>query len=527
MAVFGVQVVISMIVASFLHKVFPYYSFGRWLITFRLKRYQSPSDSLLRPHVSVPPSNTRSSGGSNSGGNSGGGGRKRGGGSANQRTSTSPEAVAELRDLLSTPGSEAMAADIYKLMNLKQQANVNRLDPNLAIPKSANIKLEDQPIRKGDLLILHYSEQLEWMINITLATILVHLTTVGYYHFVPGAVQTEYNLSTIWLVLVLGYVIKVLASLTGVYFSEKLATQRSVGIVFTMLFFVCALGILLIDEGVLDFGLEKSHKDLSLSIAKLIGRIQNLNQTEEMDDHVVFPMWVFKISVAIVATSLSSVLIFSGFRFADIHFGVLRYFALKKTLLRTVLHICYIAPMFCLSLWIRPLSHDVIAERNNINLFGFTEISYEKFRFWIIISICLLRLVMYNTYMQSFLESAKWRALNLRREQGRITIKDFRDRVHNVFEFYPATGAHYLAPFILLLALTIFLHISSISTSAIALSSSEDTEKLASDGAVNVFKFSGFGVSVFHGCISFLSWWICFIVAVTTGIGPILREFVY
>jgi hypothetical protein len=328
-------------------------------------------------------------------------------------------------------------------------------------------------------------------------------------------------------VLVFGYVISVLASLTGVYFSEKLATQRSVGIVFTMLFFVCALGILLIDEGVLDFGLEKSHKDLSLSIAKLIGRIQNLNQTEEVDSRV-FPIWVFKISLAIVATLLSSVLVFSGFRFADIHFGALRYFALKKTLLRTVLHVCYIAPMFCLSLWIRPLSHDVIAERNNVNLFGFTEISYDKFRFWVIISICLLRLLMYNTYMQSFLESARWRAQNLRREQGRITIKDFRDRVYNVFEFYPATGAHYLAPFILLLTLTLLLHISSMSTSAAALSSSEeDAVKLASDGSANVFKFSGFGVCVFHGCISFLSWWICFTVAVTTGIGPILREFVY
>lgn len=522
MAVFGVQVVISMIVASFLHKVFPYYSFGRWLITFRLKRYQSPSDSLLRPHVSVPPSNARSSGASNGGS---GGGRKRGS-SANQRTSTSPDAtVAELRELLNTPGSEAMAADIYKLINLKQQSNLSRLDPSLAIPKSANIKLEDLPVRKGDLLLLHFSEQLEWMINLTMATIIVHIVTLVYYYFVPSAVQTEYNLTTIWLVLVFGYVVNVLASLTKVYFSEKLATQRSVGIVFTMLFFVCALGILLIDEGVLDFGLEKSHKDLSLSIAKLIGRIQNLNQTEEVDGRV-FPEWVFKISVAILATLLSSVMTFSGFRFAEVHFGALRYSVPKKTLLRTALHMCYIAPMFCLSLWIRPLSHDVIAERNNVNLFGFTEVSYEEFRFWIIISICLLRLLMYTTYMQSFLEGAKWRALNLRHEQGRITIKDFRDRVYNVFEFYPATGAHYLAPFILLLSLTLLLNISSMSTLA-AQSSSEDTVKLVSDGAVNVFKFSGFGVSVFHGCISFLSWWICFTVAVTTSIGPILRDFVY
>ena len=514
-----------MIIASFLHKVFPYYSFGRWLITFRLKRYQSPSDSLLRPHVSVPPSNNRNSGGSN-GSHGSGGGRKRG--SANQRTSTSPDtttAVAELRELLSTPNSEAMAADIHKLLNLKQQSNLNRLDPNLAIPKSANIKLRDVPVHRGDLLLLHYSEQLEWIINLTLATIMVHAITLVYYYIVPTAVQTEYNLTTIWLLLVFAYVISVLASLTKIYFSEKLARQRSVGIVFTMLFFVCALGILLIDEGVLDFGLEKSHKDMSQSIAKLIGSIQNRNRTEEMGDRV-FPIWVFKISLAILATLLSSVLTFSGFRYAEVHFSALRYSAPKKTLLRTALHMCYIATIFSLSLWIRPLSHNIIAERNNVNLFGFTEISYEKFRFWIIISICFLRLLMYNTYMQSFLESARWHVLNLRREQGRITIKDLRERVYNIFEFYPATGVHYLAPFVLLLSLTLLLHISSMSTLA-AQSSSEDTVKLASSGSVNVFKFSGFGISVFHGCISFMSWWICFTMAVTTSIGPIIKDYVY
>ena len=54
---------------------------------------------------------------------------------ANQRTSTSPDtttAVAELRDLLNTPGSEAMTTDIYKLLSLKQQSNVTRFS-NLGV----------------------------------------------------------------------------------------------------------------------------------------------------------------------------------------------------------------------------------------------------------------------------------------------------------------------------------------------------------------------------------------------------------
>ena len=486
------QVVLSMIVASFLHKVSPYFSVGRGLITYRLRRYQTPSDALLRPHVSVPPSSNRG----------GGGGRK----TANQRnqSSQSPELP--------------IAADIQEFFNLKPSAN--SLDTSLTILKSANIKLQDVPVRSRDLIFVRYSEQLEWMINMSVAAIAVYVITLAYYFFVPSAVGSEYNLSTIWLLLVCGYIVKVLASLTSVYFSHELASQRSVGIVFTMLFFVCALGILLIDEGVLEFGLERSHKDISQSIARLIGTVQN--QTDfKVDDRIV-PIWVFKITLALCATLLSGVLIFSGFRFADVHFGALRFYAARRSLMKTVFHTCYITPMFCLSLWIRPLSRDVVSERNSVNLFGITEVSYDNFRFGVIVSVCLLRVLMYSTYMQSFLDTAKIRVSNMGREQGRITIRDLRDRVSNIFDYYPATGVHYLAPFLLLLMLTLLLHMSSMSLAAQA--SAGGGNDLASDSTVNVYNFSGFGISVFHGIISFMSWWICFTNAVTSGLGPIIRE---
>ena len=498
MAVFGVQVVLSMIVASFLHKVSPYFSVGRRLILYRLRRYQTPSDTLLRPHVSVPHSGGRGGGGDHSNH----GGRKR---VSNQRTASS---------------TTTTDVTIAHLPELKKLSSI-MLDPSLAVPKSANIKLHDVQLRSSDLIILPFSEQLEWMIDLAVAAVVVCTITMAYYYLFPSAVQTEYNLSTIWLLLVCGYIIHVLARLTKFYFSDELASQRSQGIVFTMFFFVCSLGILLIDEGVLDFGLEKTHKDISLSIERLIGNVRNQTY-EESDGDNILPVWAFKIFLAVCATLLSVVLIFPGFRFADIHFSTIKYSASKRSFLRTVLHICYIAPMFCLSLWIRPLSHDVIANRNHVNLFGLMEMSYENFRFGIISSICLLRVIMYSTYMQGYLDTAKWRVTNMRHEQGRITIKDLRDRVSSIFTYYPGTGIHYLAPFLVLLLLTLLLHTSSVSLATLPSGSSSADQ--ANSGSMNVFKFSGFGISVFHGCISFLIWWLCFTNAITSGIGPIVRE---
>ena len=72
------------------------------------------------------------------------------------------------------------------------------------------------------------------------------------------------------------------------------------------------------------------------------------------------------------------------------------YHKIQKTLLRTI----------CLSPWVWRLSHDVIAERNNVNLFGLADwVSCENNRLGVFISI-LLRLVMYS-YADSKLEGVK------------------------------------------------------------------------------------------------------------------------
>ena len=127
MGVFGVQLVVTMIVASFLHKLSPYYSFGRWLVTAGLYRFLPPSDDVLRPHVAAAASTNRS--------------KKK---LANSRAATK---------------------------------EYTYLDHSLAIPKSANIKLDSIPVKGVDLILVRYSEEFQWMMDFTCGTIAVFLTT--------------------------------------------------------------------------------------------------------------------------------------------------------------------------------------------------------------------------------------------------------------------------------------------------------------------------------------------------------------
>lgn len=476
MAVFGVQVVVTMIVASFLHKLTLYYSFGRWFITFRLHRYLTPSDEMLRPFVTVSSSNQKG---------------KRKNYNQQRNTQSSASGSSEVPSTFKDPKC---------------------LNPSLMLQKSSKIKLHNSSIDRIDLALLHYSSELEWMFNFTLAAVSVVGITGLYYYLDPDALQTQYNLSTIWLLLVCIYILCVLGSLTKVYMSEELAHQRSVCIVFTSLFFVLALVILLIDEGILDLGLEKTYANLSKCIARLIGRY-----VEEEDEVRFVPIWVFKLVLALCGTLFSFLLIFPGLRFADVHFNALRY--TKSKILKAFLHATYISPMFCLSLWIRPLSSDMLAERSNVNVFGFYEVTYENFRIGTVLGVCLLRLAMYHCYMQTYLDTAKWRLEEMRYEHGRISVRDLRKNVTNIFLFYCGMGVQYIAPYLLLFCMVLLMYAASL-----VQYDSVDTEQ-ETNSDTNVFKFSGFGVSVFYGCFSFFCWWICLVQTVTTGLGAVLREY--
>ena len=468
--------VLTMIVASFLHKLSPFYSLGRWLLTWHIFRYLPPSDKLLRPHVSMP--------------------------SAAAKKKTISQRAKALSSKSSSP-------TLFT-------ADPTSLDQTLGVPKSANIQLEQSAVKWHDVFQIHFSGELEFLLNLTLAVVVVFACTSLYHYFSPVVAASEFNLTSIWIMSLVLYAYKQLFSLTKVYLSDELAHQRSLCMVFTLLLFVCALVVLLIDESYLNFGLNKSHEDLCQSISVILG---GLLKNRRITAHYLLPLWLYKLVLALLASMLSMTLIFPGFRFADTHFSVIRY--TKMPMFKTLLHANYIAPMFCLSLWIQPVSESSSENKNTTTIFDIL-ISYDNVRVLVLSSVCLLRFLLFQTYLQSHLNSARWKLESQRSEQGRITIYALRKNVSNIFLFYAALGIQYMAPYIILLSLALMLNVSS--STADNLSDLGSDEK-AAGAAKSIFLKSGLGAGTFHGCIGFLCWWVCFSNAVTSGFGAVLKEY--
>ena len=457
MGVFGIQLVVTMIVASFLHKLSPYFSFGRWLATAGMKRYLPPPDSVLRPVCSK--------------------GKKKLGNS--------------------TPG----LGDYFFL------------DGSLTVPKSTSYKLSTTPVVDRDLQLIHYSSDFQWLVDFTCAAAMVYLMTAAYHYLRPETVMSEYNLSVIWVLAAFVYAVKVLGSLTRVYFSEELSRERSICIVFATLFLVCSLAILLVDEEILEFQLDKTYEDITASVVKLLETQAN----EPLKGVVVVPKWALKMGLAVLVSALSALLVFPGFRFAEMHFETL--VAPRSAVTKTVLHLNYISPALCLALWIRPFGRGMLAEVDTVSVLGM-EVSYEGFRFGSLAAACLLRVLLFKVYLQSYLNQAKLRVDELKKEQGRITVSELRKKVSNIFAFYSGVAVQYITPVVMTLSLIILVYVSSDHHLH-----SAELESHSGSEEGNVFRSSGFGISLFHGCLSFACWWLCFTTFLTSGFGSVIRMF--
>lgn len=467
MGVLGVQVVVTMIVASFLHKLSPYYSLGRWLAVAEMRRVVPPRDALLKPHVIVPVTNGKS-----------------------KKKASSSRA---------SSGSRA-GSDDHK-----------PLDPSLTLPKSSDITLTSTPVLPGELQLIHYYPEFRWLVDMGVATLAVYLATSVYYSFKPTAAATEYNLSVIWLIFLLTFAVYLLCSLTKVYFSEELSRERSIIIVFTTLFFVFALGILLVDENILQFRLVESHANITHCIGKLLQAY-----ITDPNSFVLLPLWAFKVGLALCASLLSAVLIYPSFRYSEMQFNAV--VSAQNVFIKAIIRLWYLMPLFCLGLWIKPFTKDVFSELDIIHLLG-KDLYYETFRYWSLLILCALRVGLFKLHLQNYLNLARLRVEDLKKESGRITIHELRKKVSNIFAFYAGVGLQYMTPVLIILSLSVLMHISSphhLQGRAV-----EDL----TEGHQNLFRSSGFSITLFHGCISFMCWWVCFTIFVASGFGSALRSY--
>ncbi|XP_052632899.1 transmembrane protein 161B isoform X2 [Harpia harpyja] len=211
MGVIGVQLVVTMVMASVIQKIIPHYSLARWLLcSGSLRWYQHPTEEELRILA----------------------GKQRG--------------------------------------RSKKDRKYNGHIENkpLTIPKDIDLHLETKSVTERDTVALHYFPEYQWLVDFTVAATVVYVVTEAYYSIVKPS--QEMNISVVWCLLVLAFAVKVLFSLTTHYFKVEDGGERSVCVTFGFFFFVKAMAILIVTENYLEFGLESGFSNFSESAMQFL-----------------------------------------------------------------------------------------------------------------------------------------------------------------------------------------------------------------------------------------------------------------
>ncbi|XP_006995526.1 transmembrane protein 161A [Peromyscus maniculatus bairdii] len=211
MAVLGVQLVVTLLTATLMHRLAPHCSFARWLLcNGSLFRYIHPSEEELRVLAGKPRPRSRK----------------------------------------------------------ERWTNGLHDEKPLSVPRDAPFRLETCPLTAVDALVLRFFLEYQWFVDFAVYSVGVYLFTEAYY-FVLGPVQ-EANIAVFWCLLTLAFSLKVFLAVTRLYFGAKEGGERSVCLASAFLFLLLAMLVQVVREETLELGLESGLASVTQNLEPVL-----------------------------------------------------------------------------------------------------------------------------------------------------------------------------------------------------------------------------------------------------------------
>ncbi|XP_015917310.1 transmembrane protein 161B [Parasteatoda tepidariorum] len=482
MAIFGVQLVVTMIMASILQKISAHFSIARWLLSHRLIRYLHPTDE----------------------------------------------------ELLSVAGLQRKP-NLEKSKKKGKNRRDDSGDSEFMVPKNLELQLDVAAVQPVDMIQLHYYSEYQWLLDFALCTIIVYTVTEIYYYLIPA--KDEVNLSILWCILVIGFAVKILLSLTALYFrGEEAVGERSLCLTAGFLFFFIAMVVLIADENFLEFGLEPAYASFNSSAHTFL-------KDQGLDSSGPASKLMFKLGLALWCGMFGSFFTFPGLRFARMHKDALKYCA-ERPFLKMLLHVSFISPLLIVLMWVRPVARHYFTERSWPGIpVLMTSDTFDTTRLLLIVGIVAVRLLLMPHYLQSYLNMAPEKLKELRKEAGKISNIDLQKMVARVFYYLCVVTLQYLTPLMLCLFMTLMLKTlgdyrwgsfieantpnESVNTAAkIALPVADDILESSQQISLTLLSLKKvFTPVLYRGILGFMTWWLCTVWFGTSAMGLIYYSY--
>ncbi|KAJ7308272.1 hypothetical protein JRQ81_008800 [Phrynocephalus forsythii] len=482
MAVMGVQLVVSLFVASVMQKMAPHWSFARWLLcNGSLRRYKHPSED----------------------------------------------------ELLALAGKQKARS--------KRERRINGVtdDKPSTVPRDIDLRLESCPVTAVDALVLCYFLEYQWYVDFGVYATLVYLFTEAYYCLLDP--QAEVNIRDIvvpfdrdllrvsflsgalhgllavcgfrgWIPvfvprgkavregepgqrlphpphicspwfwwpqggapdtwatrmvdlgvkLALGSVdshSKIFSMVMRHYFRSPEGGERSVCLTFALFFLLVAMLVLVVPEKYLEFGLDAG-------LANVYGNLELFLKEEGWEWTIPVSKLTLKLALVGFCSFIGACLTFPGLRLAQTHLDALKMAADRPAVQLRKYHPSWgkpggglPLPVIVILLWVKPIARDLALNapmgRETVQIMS--DAAFNSARLWTIALLCLLRLVVARYHLQAYLNLAERWVEQMKREAGRITVLEIQRKVTRIFCYLTVVSLQYLAPILLTFHCTLLL----------------------------------------------------------------------
>ncbi|OWK11800.1 TMEM161A [Cervus elaphus hippelaphus] len=367
-AVLGVQLVVTLLTATLMHRLAPHCSFARWLLCNG--RYKHPSEDELR----------------------------------------------------------ALAGKKKPRGRKERWANGGGEEKPLSVPRDTPFQLETCPLTAVDALVLRFFLEYQWFVDFAVYSGGVYLFTEAYYYVLGPAKET--NIAVFWCLLTVAFSIKVFLTVTRLYFSAEEGGERSVCLAFAFLFLLLAMLVQAVREETLELGLEPGLDSMSqnlepllkmqgwdwaLPVVKLAIRVGLAVAGSLLGAFLTFP------GLRLAQTHHDALTMSEDRPMLQLRGGPAGF----------LLHTSFLSPLFVLWLWTKPMARDFLhqAPLGHTSFSLLSDSAFDSLRLWVLVVLCLLRLAVTRPHLQAYLCLAKARVEQLRREAGRIEAREIQRRV--------------------------------------------------------------------------------------------------
>ncbi|XP_055514642.1 transmembrane protein 161A isoform X2 [Leucoraja erinacea] len=483
MGIIGVQLVVSLLMASLMQKLVPHYSIGRWLLcNGSLLRFRHPSDEELR-------------------------------------TLAGKQKPKQRRD--------------------RRQNGVTESKPE-TVPKDIKLSLESTPIKPLDALVLRYYLDYQWLVDFVMYATLVYMFTEVYYSLL--SIQSEVNVGVLWCLLTLVFGIKVLVSMMTHYFKTEEGAERSVCLIFAFLFLLIAMLVLVVREEYLEFGLEPGFANLYENLRVFFRQLG----LDNIWPYSVARL-IFKLSLVGLSSFIGACLTFPGLRLAQTHLDALKmtedkpltqFLLYANFLSPVIILLLWVKPI--------SRDFVISAPYGSEKVELMSDSTYNTARLWVVLGLCALRLLMTRYHLQAYLNLAEKWVEQMGKEAGSITMIEIQRKVSRVFCYLCVVTVQYLGPVILIFHSTLLLKVlgeyswglfpeppmalPAVDVSPRSLEDAPEEEGDYRIAASQIMAALGALRNVFtplfyRGLFSFLTWWLAACQVVTNLFGLYFHQY--